>query len=69
MATETTLPPSLPSTERLIQALRPGLRHAVPAPPGSGDAWLLADIARVSKQTVVVLCADPLAAQRLTEEI
>ncbi len=69
MATETTLPPSLPSTERLLQALKPGLRHAVPVPPGSGDAWLLADIARVSKQTVVVLCADPLAAQRLTDEI
>ena len=69
MATETTLPPSLSSTQRLIQALKPGLRHAVPAPPGSGDAWLLADLARASKQTIVVLCADPLAAQRLAEEI
>ena len=38
-------------------------------PPGSGDAWLLADMARALGRTVVVLCADPLAAQRLVEEI
>ncbi|MEO6959325.1 MAG: transcription-repair coupling factor, partial [Burkholderiaceae bacterium] len=46
-----------------------GLRHAQPAPPGSGDALLMAELARASKRLIVVLCADPLAAQRLTEEI
>jgi transcription-repair coupling factor (superfamily II helicase) len=69
MTTETTPSVFLPSTQRLLAALKPGLRHALPAPPGSGDAWLLADLAHASKKTIVVLCADPLAAQRLAEEI
>ncbi|CAM5323486.1 transcription-repair coupling factor [Eoetvoesiella caeni] len=69
MASKTALPPSLASTSSLIRALKPGLRHAVPCPPGSGDAWLLADLARASQQTMVVFCADPLNAQRLAEEI
>jgi len=69
MATETVPPLLLPSTASLLKALKPGLRHAMAAPPGSGDAWLLADLARQAGQTIVVLCADPLAAQRLAEEI
>src|SRR3546814_5044787 len=60
---------SLPGTERLLSALKPGLRHAVPMPPGSGDAWLLADLARASGRPIVVFSADPLGAQRLADEI
>jgi transcription-repair coupling factor (superfamily II helicase) len=59
----------LPSTKTALASLRPGLRHTQATPPGSGDAWLLADLARASDQTVVVLSADPLTAQRLTDEI
>src|SRR5690606_12063367 len=69
MATDTTLPLLLPSTSALVKALKPGQRHTVPTPPGSGDAWLLADVARQASRPIVVLCADPLAAQRLAEEI
>ncbi|WP_143161040.1 transcription-repair coupling factor [Pollutimonas bauzanensis] len=69
MNIETTPPPSLPSTKSVLAALKPGRRHAQPVPPGSGDAWMLADLARASRQTLVVLCAEPLAAQRLAEEI
>ncbi|UHL66104.1 transcription-repair coupling factor [Paralcaligenes sp. KSB-10] len=68
MATHTTPTPRLSSTQTLLTALKPGLRHAHPTPPGSGDAWLLADLARASRQTLVILCANPLAAQRLAEE-
>ncbi len=38
-------------------------------PPGSGDACLIADLARQHKAPILVLCADPLTAQRLAEEI
>ena len=69
MAIETTLPAVLPSTQRALAALKPGQRYVLGTPPGSGDAWLLADMARALGRTVVVLCADPLAAQRLVEEI
>jgi len=69
MASDTAPPPLLPSTPSLIRALKPGLRYTVPCPPGSGDAWLLADLARRAGRTVVLLCADPLAAQRMAEEI
>ena len=69
MAKKTTPPALLPSIKNLLAALKPGLRHAQPAPPGSGDALLLAELARASGRLIVVLCADPLTAQRLTEEI
>jgi transcription-repair coupling factor (superfamily II helicase) len=69
MATHTTFIPRLSSTKSLLAALKPGRRHAQPTPPGSGDALLLADLACAGQQTLVVLCADPLTAQRLTEEI
>ncbi|MEO6984827.1 MAG: transcription-repair coupling factor, partial [Paralcaligenes sp.] len=69
MATLTTFTPRLSSTKSLLAALKPGRRHTQPTPPGSGDALLLADLTCTGKQTLVVLCADPLAAQRLTEEI
>ena len=59
----------LPGTAALISALKPGQRYATPAPPGSADAWLLADLARMSAKTLLVLCADPLAAQRVAEEV
>src|SRR5690606_19876793 len=44
-------------------------RHAQPRPPGSGDAWWLADLAGQSGKLLVALTADPLDAQRLAEEI
>src|SRR5690606_20696268 len=69
MATDTPSSLLLPSTPSLIKALKPGQRHTVPTPPGSGDAWLLADLARQSAHPLLVLCADPLTAQRLAEEI
>ncbi len=68
MAIETIPSLRLSSTAQLLTALKPGTRHSVPAPAGSGDAWLLADLAQQSGRTVVVLCADPLAAQRLADE-
>ena len=39
------------------------------APPSSGDAWLLADLARQAGGPLVILTAEPLEAQRLAEEI
>src|SRR3546814_13849915 len=69
MPTETLTSALLPSTQAVLAALKPGQRHVQPRPPGSGDAWLLADLARASRQTIVVLCSDPLSAQRLAEEV
>jgi transcription-repair coupling factor (superfamily II helicase) len=60
---------SLPGTPNLLAALKPGQRYAMPAPPGSGDAWLLADLARSAGKPLVIFTADPLSAQRLAEEI
>lgn len=60
---------TLPSSASTLAALKPGQRHAQPLPPGSADAWLLADLATQAKRTLVVLCAEPLAAQRLHDEI
>lgn len=61
--------PPLASVSPILSALRPGQRHAQPLPPGSGDAFLLAQLAREAGRTVVVLCAEPLTSQRLTDEI
>src|SRR3546814_8490285 len=69
MPTETLTSALLPSTQAVLAALKPGQRHVQPRPPGSGDAWLLADLARASRQTIVALCSDPLSAQRLAEEV
>ncbi|WP_372372684.1 transcription-repair coupling factor [Alcaligenes faecalis] len=60
---------SLPSTQDVLAALRPGQRYSQPMPPGSGDACLIADLARQHTAPILVLCADPLTAQRLAEEI
>lgn len=60
---------SLPSTQDVLAAIRPGQRYSQPMPPGSGDACLIADLARQHKAPILVLCADPLTAQRLAEEI
>jgi len=61
--------PPISSTQQILTALRPGQRHLHPLPPGSGDGFLLADLARSAGRSIVVLCADPQAAARLTEEI
>src|SRR3546814_16991347 len=58
-----------PSTQAWLGSRKPGKRHVQPRPPGSGAAWLLADLARASRQTRVALCSDPRSAQRLAEEV
>lgn len=60
---------ALTTVTTLLAALKPGLRFAHPRPPGSGDAWLLAQIAQAAGKTLVILTAEPLEAQRLSEEI
>lgn len=60
---------ALPSTAQVLAAIKPGLRYAQPMPPGSGDACLLADLAQQYSGPLIVLCADPLDAQRLSEEL
>ncbi|WP_416172610.1 transcription-repair coupling factor [Achromobacter xylosoxidans] len=64
-----TAAPPVPATAPTLAALKPGTRYAQPRPPGSGDAWLLADLARQAGAPLVVLTAEPLEAQRLAEEI
>ncbi|ARP85853.1 transcription-repair coupling factor [Bordetella genomosp. 9] len=65
----TSTAPLVPSTDSILAALKPGSRYTQPRPPGSGDAWLLADLARRAGRPLLVLTADPLEAQRLTDEI
>lgn len=60
---------ALSSVPALLAALKPGLRYTHPRPPGSGDAWLLAQLAQAAGKTLVILTAEPLEAQRLAEEI
>ena len=57
------------SVSALLASLKPGLRFSQPTPAGSGDAWLLTELARASGKTLVILTAEPLEAQRLAEEI
>ncbi|MGE8642533.1 MAG: transcription-repair coupling factor, partial [Achromobacter sp.] len=64
-----TAAPPVPATAPTLSALKPGARYAQPRPPGSGDAWLLADLARQAAAPLVILTAEPLEAQRLAEEI
>ena len=59
----------MPATATTLSALKTGARYAQPRPPGSGDAWLLADLARQAGGPLVILTAEPLEAQRLAEEI
>ncbi|ANN73142.1 transcription-repair coupling factor [Bordetella bronchialis] len=61
--------PLVPSTDSILAALKPGTRYTQPRPPGSGDAWLLADVAQRAGRPLLVLTADPLEAQRLTDEL
>lgn len=60
---------ALTTISTLLAALKSGSRFAHPRPPGSGDAWLLAQIAQAAGKTLVILTAEPLEAQRLSEEI
>ncbi len=59
----------LPSIGPTLAALRPGQRYTQPRPPGSGDALLLAALAREARHPLTAFCADPLAARRLADEI
>lgn len=53
----------------IFAKLKPGQRLLQPCPPGSADAWLLADLAAMADRLTLVLTADPLQAQRLATEI
>ena len=66
--TSATAAPPVPATATTLSALKTGARYAQRA-PGSGDAWLLADLARQAGGPLVILTAEPLEAQRLAEEI
>ena len=63
------MPDSVLTTPHLLHALKPGQRYVHARPPGSADAWLLADLARQAGKPVAILTADPLQAQRLAQEI
>jgi transcription-repair coupling factor (superfamily II helicase) len=63
---------ALPALQTLLPSLSAGTRFALPRPPGSGDALLLAQAAlraRAAHRLLAVLCADALDAQRLVEEL
>jgi transcription-repair coupling factor (superfamily II helicase) len=58
--------------ELALPRVAPASRFSVPRPPGSGDALLMAQLARRGldgRHLLVVICADALDAQRLAEEI
>lgn len=69
MDTETQTPLSLSSTKQVLKALKPGQRYTQALPPGSGDAWLIADLALQSAKPLVIMCSDPLDALRLADEV
>ena len=55
-----------------LPKLTPGKRHALPRPPGSADALLLAQLARREsgeKRLTAIACADAADAQRLLDEL
>ncbi|WP_322996940.1 transcription-repair coupling factor [Castellaniella sp.] len=67
--TDTASSITLPSLNTTLTALKPGQRYTQPRPPGSGDALWLAALARQSRHPLAAFCADPLAAQRLADEV
>lgn len=50
-------------------AFKPGQKFSVARPIGSGDALWLTQLAQQTQKCLAVFCADPLEAQRLTEEM
>jgi len=59
-------------SEFLLPALKPAERFAIPRPPGSADALLLARLAireRADGHLLLIVCADALDVQRLSEEL
>lgn len=50
-------------------ALKVGQKFSIAKPHGSGDALWLTELALQEKKCIVLFCADPLEAQRLTEEM
>ena len=51
---------SLPSTQDVLAALRPGQRYSQPMPPGSGDACLIADLIALALELPCALITMPL---------
>jgi len=60
---------SLDSTKQTLASLKAGHRYQQPMPVGSADAWLLAHLAQQSNDPLVILCANPIDANRLCDEI
>jgi len=58
-----------PDAKSLLARLKPGQRLTQSCPPGSADAWFIADLAINAQKLLLVLTADPLQAQRLAAEI
>jgi transcription-repair coupling factor (superfamily II helicase) len=62
----------LPAAFMLLPDIAPGKRFALPRPPGSADALLLARFAekeRARAKVVAIFTAEPADAQRLADEI
>lgn len=57
------------ASSELLARIKPAQRLSISSPPGSADAWLLGKFARQSGQTLVIMTALPLQAQRLAQEI
>ena len=56
----------------LLPTLTPGRRYAMPCPPASADALLLAQLARreaAGRRRLAVICADAGDARRLLDEL
>jgi transcription-repair coupling factor (superfamily II helicase) len=58
-----------PEHNPLLARIKPGQRLAIACPAGSGDAWLLADLAAKATEPLIILTEQPLEAQRLAREI
>ena len=64
--------PTPPLLSLSLPDLAAGARYALPRPPGSADALLIAQLAAAARsrgQLFVIFCADPHDAHRLIEEI
>lgn len=60
---------ALPTVHSIFKNLKVGTRFSIKRPSGSGDAYLLANLAKNSQQKIAIFCADPLHAQRLADEL
>ncbi|WP_159991065.1 transcription-repair coupling factor [Pelistega ratti] len=52
-----------------LPTLKIGQKHSVARPAGSGDAFWFTQLVQKTQKCLVIFCADPSEAQRLTDEI